>query len=130
MRLVPSANAIVTFTRKMSSEAVPDGAVAQHEVLADLDGHQVLRRQVGHHVHVLVPAERVIDVEIARLRVENRGRGALVLVGPAADLDHPLMNVTASSGCFFVKTSLQVMWRECRRPGDASPGTSTGSRSP
>ncbi len=37
-----------------------------------------------------MPAERVIDVEVERLLVEDRRGGALVLVGPAADLDHPL----------------------------------------
>ena len=34
-------------------EVVLDVAVAQHEVLPDLDGDQVLRRQVRHHVDVL-----------------------------------------------------------------------------
>ena len=37
-------------------EVVLDVAVAQHEVLSDLDRDQVLRREVRHHVDVLMPS--------------------------------------------------------------------------
>ncbi len=71
-------------------EVVLDVAVAQHEVLPDLDRDQVLRREVRHHVDVLDALVGVLDVPVERLLVEDRRRGALVLVRPAADLDHAL----------------------------------------
>ena len=71
-------------------EVVLDVAVAEHEVLADLDALQVLRAQARHHVDVLDALVGVLGVEVERLPVEDRTGGVLVLVGPAADLDHGL----------------------------------------
>jgi hypothetical protein len=47
-----------------------DVAVPQHEVLADLNGDQVLRRQVGHHVNVLDALVCILDVQVECLLVE------------------------------------------------------------
>ena len=73
-----------------TSKSLLDVAVAEHEVLADLDRRQVLRRQVGDHVDVLDAVVGVLDVEVEGLLVEDRRGGMLVLVGPAPDLDHAL----------------------------------------
>jgi len=69
-------------------EVILDVAVAQHEVLADLNGDQVLGRQVGHHVDVFDASVRMLDVQVECLLVQNRRCGVLVLVGPAPHLDH------------------------------------------
>ena len=71
-------------------EVVLDVAVAEHEIFADLDTLHVLRTQTRNHVDVLDALVRVLGVKIERLPVEDVRRGALVLVGPASDLDHGL----------------------------------------
>jgi len=72
----------------MYIEVFFDVAVAQHEVLADLNGCQVLGRQIGHHVDVLDVSVRILDVQIEGLLVENCSCGVLVLVSPPPHFDH------------------------------------------
>ncbi|MGZ4922528.1 MAG: hypothetical protein ACXV5H_00975, partial [Halobacteriota archaeon] len=83
--------------------------MTQHEVLSDLNGSEVLRRQGGHHVNVPDASVRVLDVEVERLFVEDRSGGVLVFVRPAPDLIMPFMNVTTSSGCCSAMMSVHVM---------------------
>ena len=91
-----SSSSLAAFSRNSGAahllhiKVVLDVAVAQHEVLPDLDGDQVLGRQVGHHVDVFDAFVGVLHVQVERLLVEDRRRGVLVLVGPASHLDHAL----------------------------------------
>ncbi|MGA8052667.1 MAG: hypothetical protein WCA12_02205, partial [Burkholderiales bacterium] len=74
----------------LNVEIALDVTMLQHEVLADLDLRQVLRRQAGHHVDVLDALVGVLDVAVVGLAVQDHGRGVLVFVGPAPHLDHRL----------------------------------------
>gem|GEM_PF-6973012 len=72
----------------MHIDVVLDVAVAQHEVLADLNGYQVLRRQIGYHVDVLDVLVRILDVQVECLLVKYCSCSVLVLVSPPPHFDH------------------------------------------
>jgi hypothetical protein len=85
----------------MHIEVVLDVAVAQHEVLADLNGYQVLRRQIGYHVDVLDVLVRILDVQVECLLVKYCSCSVLVLFSPPRPtLIMPFINATMSSECF------------------------------
>ena len=90
-------------------EVVLDVPVAEHEVLADLDRDEVLRRQVRDHVDVLDALVGVLDVEVERLLVQDGGGGVLVLVRPPADLDHALHEGDDQLGVLLRHLLVQVM---------------------
>ena len=84
-------------------EVILDVAVAQHEVLVDLQGFQVVGRQGGHHVDVQDAPVGVLDIQVVGLLVQDRRCGVLVLVGPAPDLDEALQECDDQLGVLFAR---------------------------